>query len=81
MRTNSNITNYVKPDPRIQPGINCTFIMRVGRDRAAEISAKVVSFLGEKSAIVNYICPVTKQSVNQKTLLIKLKYQEPKKQD
>jgi len=75
----ANYSSYLAADSRLLPGVKCRYVVftkRKGETPSGqyEVEAVIQKLLGEKSALVQYVCPVTSASVTKKTLLNSLSY-------
>jgi hypothetical protein len=75
----SNYSNYLAADARLTPGAKCQYVVITKRQNgipAKQYPVEVViqQLLGEKSALVKYVCPVSHELTTKKTLLNKLNY-------
>lgn len=75
----SNYSNYLAADPRLTPGSRCQYVVVTKRkdgipSKQYPVEAVIAKLLGEKSALINFVCPITRELTEKKTLLNKLNY-------
>jgi len=75
----SNYSNYLATDPRLKPGAKCLYTLVIkpkpGEPGSRyEVEVVIYQLLGEKSAVVKYLCPVSQGPAEKKTLLNKLSF-------